>query len=88
MEVTGNAVYTATYSETVNEYTITFVNEDGTVLQSGKVAYDETPVYSGATPAKAATAQYTYTFKGWDSEIKTVTGDATYTAQFTSTTNV
>ncbi len=85
--VTEDAIYTATYSNSVNEYTIMFVDEDGTELQSGKVAYGEIPVYTGETPTKAADEQYTYTFTGWTPEIVTVTGDATYTATYSSTIN-
>lgn len=85
--VTSDATYTATYSKTLREYTIKFLNEDSTQLQSGKVAYGNTPVYSGATPTKAADAQYTYTFANWTPTIAKVTGDATYTATYGKTVN-
>ncbi|MBR1677539.1 MAG: InlB B-repeat-containing protein [Clostridia bacterium] len=68
-------------------YTITFANYDGTVLQSGEVAENETPVYDGETPVKAADAQYTYTFNGWAPEIVAATEDVTYTATYTETVN-
>ena len=86
-EVTEDATYTATYSVTTNKYTITFVNEDGTVLQSSEVAFGEVPKYSGKTPEKKADAQYTYTFDSWDKEIVPVTGDATYKATYSKTVN-
>ncbi len=85
-EVTGAAVYTAEYDSTVRSYEIAFVNGSST-LQSGTVEYGQTPIYSGEAPTKTATAQYTYTFKGWNPAIASVTGAATYTAVFDSTVN-
>lgn len=68
----------------INKYTVKFVNDDGTVLQSGEVAYGVIPTFTGQTPTKAATAQYTYTFKGWDKDIVSVTSAVTYTATYTA----
>ena len=85
--VTGDTTYTAEFNSVLREYTVTWKNGD-TVLQSGKVAYGTKPAYTGATPTKAATTQYTYTFKGWTPEIVAVTGDTTYTAEFNATTNI
>ena len=77
----------ASYPHKVAEgYTVTFKNEDET-LQSGLWEKGATPLYSGETPVKAATAQYTYTFNGWNVPIAPVTEDVTYTAQFSSTVN-
>ncbi len=85
--VTGNKEYTATYSTTLNKYTTTFKNYDGTVLQTGLVSFGEVPSYEGATPTKPADAQYTYTFNGWDNTVKAVDGEMTYTAVYSETVN-
>ena len=85
--VKGNATYTAQFTSSINQYLITFENFDGTSLQSSNWEYGSTPVYSEATPTKPSDSQYFYTFSSWSPAITTVTGNATYTAQFTSSTN-
>lgn len=82
--VTDDITYTATYEATVNKYKITFKNEDGSMLQISEVEYGKLPVYEKDTPTKAATVQETFTFAGWDKEISKVTGEAVYTATYTS----
>ena len=84
--VTGTATYKATFTAIVNRYTITFANEDGTTIEAKEYEYGATPV-APADPTKEATAQFTYTFSGWDNTIVAVTGAATYKATFTSTLN-
>ena len=85
--VTGDQTYTATYTETVRSYTVTWVDGDGNELKVDTVDFGTVPTYTGATPTKAATAQYTYTHSGWTPEVAAVTGDVTYTATFTAETN-
>ncbi|MBO7160962.1 MAG: hypothetical protein J6V62_05965, partial [Paludibacteraceae bacterium] len=85
--VTGSKVYTAMFASSVNSYTVSFVNDNGDVLQSSQLAYGATPVYNGATPVKEATAEFTYTFAGWSPAIKMVEGAQTYTATYSSVKN-
>ena len=85
-KVTGDIVYTAKYSTTVNKYTITWKNYDGSILKTDSVAYGTKPVYNGTTPTKQGDEQYGYLFSGWTTSIVSVTGDAEYIAKFTQTT--
>ena len=86
--VNGDATYTATYTRNVSTYTVKWVNEDGTVLQTNEgVAYGTTPAYKGATPEKPADAQYSYEFSGWTPVVDKVTGDVTYTATYEKSVN-
>jgi len=87
--VTGDATYTATYAGSTNGYTVTWVNDDGTVLETdANVPYGATPTYDGATPTKASTTENTYAFAGWSPTIASVTGNATYTATYTTISNM
>ena len=67
----------------IKSYTVTFKN-GATVLQQGNWEYNTTPTYSGDTPTKSNDDNYEYTFSGWSPEIKPVTGDTVYTAQFSA----
>lgn len=58
-----------------------------TTLQSWTVEEWETPEYTGDTPTKAATAQYTYTFSWWKPTVWPIYTKTNYLAQFTSTVN-
>ena len=82
--VSGDATYSASFTETLRSYTITFKNGE-TTLQTGSVDYGVTPEYTGETPTKDPDAEYTYEFSGWSPTIASVTEDATYNAQFTAT---
>ena len=86
-QVTGEAIYVATYSSTVNKYVVLFQDEDGTILQRDTLDYGTLPAYRGTTPSKQATAQFTYSFNGWSPTITEVAEDAVYTATYSETTN-
>ncbi|SER14198.1 repeat domain (List_Bact_rpt), partial [Lachnospiraceae bacterium NE2001] len=78
--VYGDAVYKATYAP--NNYHITFVGKDGVLSETdypyntkaGDIKVPDTTV--------ANTAEYTYTFTGWDKQITDVVGDETYIARY------
>jgi len=67
------------------EYTILWVNYDGTILETDKAKSGSTVRYSGETPTRPAENGYAYTFRSWSGEIDNVKGNATFVALFNKT---
>ena len=86
----GDGTYngaSASYMLTVTprSYTITWLQDDGSLIDQTIVVEGEIPTH--ANPSKPATAESTYTFVGWTPAVVIVTGDATYTATYESKRN-
>ena len=81
--VTWDTIYKAEYLKTKQQYTITFVNDNDSELSTHNYEYG-TPVADIVQPTatKDSTAQYTYTFAGWDPAITDVTRTQTYKATY------
>ena len=85
---------TLTYGTLIEQFTVTFTNWDGTVLDvqavdKGGAAVDpitrkDNPI---ATPTRERDAQYTYTYSGWGSILTGVYTDRTIVAQYSTTIN-
>ncbi len=81
--VTDNAAYTAQYSSSPAKYTVTWKNQDGTVLKTAQnVEYDAVPSYDGAAPVRNPDAQYTYAFDSWDRADSVSDRTITLTARY------
>jgi uncharacterized repeat protein (TIGR02543 family) len=70
----GDVTITVTY--TINRYTVTFVDHDGTTIDT------QTVDHGGAAAAPADPEREGYTFTGWDQEFAKVNGDLTVTAVY------
>lgn len=71
--ITEDKTVYAIYTSTVRSYTITYLDDDGSVLKTETLVYgDEPPAYA---PIKEG-----YEHIGWNPTLATVTGDANYVA--------
>lgn len=80
---------TITYNTLVQQFRVTFVNDDGTVLDTQYVDKGTKPVdpitrkdSPIATPTKESDRQYDYSFTGWDSEFIAAFSDTTIRATY------
>ena len=78
---------------TTKQVTVTFVNDDGTILDVQYVDVGSAPVNPIsrlenpiAVPTKESTISTNYTFSGWNSEMATVWSDKTIRALYSETT--
>lgn len=75
--------YHAVYDSTIRSYTIKFNNTDGSEIESATFEYGKMPSCS-KTPTRKATAEWTYSHKGWKPALDYVTEATTYTAIYDS----
>jgi len=81
-EVTWDVEYRATYTYTLRKYTVTWKNEDETVLKIEEVEYWTIPTYDEEVPTKESTEEYEYIFTWWDKKIDEVKWDVEYVARY------
>lgn len=82
--VTGAVTLKAVYTETLNKYTITFVNGDGTTTTLNDVEYGSDVSLQAPEPAKVVGQSFSF----WDSNVSgstltKITGATTFTAKYT-----
>ena len=74
--ITAAKTVYASFTPTLQSYTITWKKDASHIIDTSTVAY-------GTTPAHSVPANTGYTFAGWTPDIASVTGPATYTATWT-----
>lgn len=78
----SDTVYTVTIKVRATEYSVEFVNYDGSVLQTVSAEEGAIPQYMGQIPIRPEDERFRYIFSGWSPEIVPAEGNAVYTAQY------
>ena len=84
VEMTEDVTLTAFFAQ--EQYLITFLNADGSLIEANRYTLGQTPACS-VTPTLAPTKEWVYTFTGWNPAITVVTGNAVYTAVYSQAPN-
>ncbi len=77
----------ATVSMHVAEYTVRFLNHDGSELKSETVSYLSSAHAPDDEPVRGADDSYHYVFTGWDKDYSSVTGDMDVYAEYDAQTH-
>ena len=85
--ITGDTTITAVYGADVVNYTVTFKDDNGIILDTQTVQAGNSAV-APADPIKAADVDFIYTFAGWDKSFAGITADTVVTATYTKTPQV
>ena len=86
--ITNNRNVYAAYTTSVRTFTVKFYS-GSTLLQTvNNVAYGSSAAYTGATPTKEASAQYTYSFIGWNANSSASEADPDAMSNITSDKNI
>ena len=83
----SNMAFVQTFEQTINRYTIYFVNDDGTPLYETTVDYGTEAVYAGSqNPPRKTNVDNPeeWTFTGWSKNVTFVTGTDTVYAVYAS----
>ena len=86
--ITADKSVYAAFEAVEKTFDVKFYNADVLLYTDEGVEYGGTAVYSGNTPTKAETAQYTYTFIGWNSNSSASTADDNALTNVTADRNV
>ncbi|MBQ5945498.1 InlB B-repeat-containing protein [bacterium] len=79
--VTADADYTASFTAHPRQYSVTFVDEDGTTILKAATNYDYGTLPENIVQPDNLTKQ-NYVFAEWTPALAEVTADATYTASW------
>ena len=79
--ITVNTDVAAVYSETLNSYTVTFLDDDGVILDTQTIDYGSGAI-APISPAKADAEMYMYTFTGWNVDFSSIVGELTVRAEY------